>query len=77
MHREKVVNCHKWRWVDIAMACEECSEVFVGTVTLIQIVQFDYIEVLFSVKEFVCIVAEQTAILVTFCIPLWEVVLHK
>jgi len=71
------MNCHKWRWIDIAMAREECSEVFVRAITLIKIVQFYNVEVLFSVEEFVCVVTEQAAVLVAFCIPLREVVFHE
>jgi len=59
------------------MACKECFEVSIRAVTFKKIVKLDNVEVLLSMKEFICIVTEQASILITVSIPLREMMLDK
>jgi hypothetical protein len=59
MLREQVVNGNEWNGVNIAVAGQECTEIFVCLLGFIKVVKLHHIEVLFSVVKFISKVAHK------------------
>lgn len=56
MKSKQVVHSHEWHRVDIAVSCEECSEILVLAIRLIVVIKLHHIEVFFGIKELVLVV---------------------
>jgi hypothetical protein len=74
---KQIVDCHEGCGVNVAVTSQEGSKVFVGIIKLVVIIKFDYIIVLFSIKEFVSKVTIKAAFVFSISVPLWEMMLDK
>jgi len=74
MQIKKVVYRHKWSRKNITMACQECFEIFICWISLIQVFKLNNVKVLLSMEKFVLIIGQKWPIFISILVPLWKMV---